>query len=270
MKDMKAKILSNEEVAPGYYRMVLEGPYMAKTANPGQFVMVRCGNDTDPLLRRPLGISRVRRPAAPGAMTMELLYEVIGRGTEILANKRKGETLKVLGPLGNGFDLLPCVRRPASGAVLIAGGIGVAPMIFLAEEMARKKIRPVILIGAKTKKLILCEKEFKRIGAEVHIATDDGTLGRKGFVSGLLQDVLRRTPDTRYPTVYACGPEPMLRAVAGICLNKKIECQISMETKMACGIGACLGCAVETKKGNKLACKDGPVFNARDLFRRKA
>jgi len=251
MKDIKAKILLNNNICGGYYRMALEAPYIAKNAAPGQFVQVRCSDGLDPLLRRPFSVHRVREKG------FEILYEVIGRGTEILSTKKAGESIDVLGPLGNGFTLGP-------PAILIAGGIGVAPLVFLAEELARKKIKAIVLIGAKTKRAILSEKEFKDIGADVHIATDDGTGGCKGLVSKLFQEILRTAGRT---TIYACGPHPMLKCIAGICREKGLECQVSLEEKMACGIGVCLGCAVKMKGGGyKLACKDGPVFNSKDLI----
>jgi len=288
MKDIKAKILSNINIGSNYYKMSLEAPYIAKAAKPGQFVMVRCSDSTGPLLRRPFSIHRVK-----GQKGIEILYEVIGKGTEILSEKKKKEYIDVLGPLGNGFSfssLVPSAfakasadRRPSSLVFLIAGGIGVAPLIFLAEKLVSAK--PIVLIGAKTKKLILCEKDFKKIGAKVHVATDDGSYGYKGFISELFKDMLRRTTDAcppkpwrrrkgrrttdegRLTTICACGPELMLKAIADICNKEKIPCEVSLETKMACGFGACLSCAVKLKGGSsyKLACKDGPVFNADEI-----
>ncbi len=255
MRDVRARILSNREIAGGYFKMLLDAPVLARTAAPGQFVQVRCNDGLDPLLRRPFGVHR-REPT-------EILYEVVGKGTEILSKRKPGEIVDVLGPLGNGFTL----PRKHSTAILVAGGIGVAPLVFLAEELARKKIRTVVLIGARTKKSILCDKDFKDTGTEVNIATDDGSRGYKGFVSDLLQKVLRTTNHEPRTTIYACGPQPMLKCIAGICREKKLEGQVSLEERMACGFGACLGCAVKVKgqTGYKLACKDGPVFNAAEI-----
>ena len=265
MKDVKSKILSNKEIAPGYFRMVLDAPYIAKHAKPGQFVQVRCSDGVEPLLRRPFSIHRV---AVIGnrLSVIEILYEVIGKGTEILSKKNKGDFVDVLGPLGNGFSLPSAISHKPS-AILIAGGIGVAPLVFLAEELARKKARTIVLIGARTKNLILCKKDLKKIGTEVHIATDDGSHGCKGFVSELFQKVLRTTNNEQRTTIYACGPTPMLKCIADMCKGQKLKCQVSLEEMMACGIGACLGCAVKVKGGGyKLACKDGPVFNADEII----
>jgi len=250
MKDIRAKILSNEKIRAKYFKMLLESSYIAREAMPGQFVEIKCSDTLDPLLRRPLGIHRV------GTKTIELLYEVVGKGTDILSKKKKGDFLDVLGPLGNGFKIL------SGSSILIAGGIGVAPMVFLAEALPDKKIKPTILIGAKTKKEILCDKNFGKISPDVYIATDDGSRGKRGLVSELFEKLLE---NSRPNIVYACGPYAMLKTIAGICKKKKINCQVSMEEKMACGIGVCLGCGVKVKDGYKLVCKDGPIFDAREI-----
>ncbi len=270
MKDIKAKVLSNKNLGRDYYKMALDAPYVARMAKPGQFVQIRCSDGLEPFLRRPFSIHRVK---GQGTMTkeIEILYEVVGKGTEILAGKKEGDFIDVLGPLGKGFTLprkTKDERRTTNcepRAIIIAGGIGSAPLVYLAEELAREKIKTVVLIGAKTKDLILCEKDFKNISREVYVSTDDGTYGCHGFVSRLFHNILK-TSETRFKTiVYVCGPNGMLRSIAEICQERGFECQVSLEEKMACGMGACLGCAVPTKSGNKLACKDGPVFNAREL-----
>lgn len=271
MKDIKAKILFNDEIAVGYFRMGLEAPRLARLAKPGQFVQVRCGETTDPLLRRPLGIHRLR---AEGSRMkgIEIAYEVVGRGTTLLSKKKEGEFLDVLGPLGNGFTLPKSFSLQPS-AILIAGGIGVAPLLFLTEALAKLKVKTTVLIGARTKKKILCEKDFKKLGAEVHIATDDGTCGCKGLVPQLFEKVLRTTSDERRATIYACGPEPMLKCVAEISGKYSVHCEALLEEKMACGFGACLGCTVKVRQVgieqsfiNKLTCKDGPVFDTHELI----
>jgi len=280
MKDIKAKILFNGEVSPGYFKMALGCPRIARSAKPGQFVQIKCTDTLDPLLRRPLSVHRLK---AQGSRLegIEVLYEVVGKGTEILSKRKKGEFINILGPLGNGFALPPFTLNPSPLTLLVAGGIGVAPLVFLAEKLVKQKIKTIVLIGAKTKDLILCEKDFKKIEAEVHTSTDDGTKGYNGFVSKLFEKVLRTTNHEprlsaavrrRWTkaeiTIYACGPHPMLRSIAEISKKRKIECQVLLEEKMACGIGACLGCAVKvTGKGlgYKLACKDGPVFDAGEI-----
>ncbi len=298
MKDIKARILSNKEIGPGYFKMLLDTPGIARGAKPGQFMQVRCSDGFDPLLRRPFSIHRI--PSSVSRIPkIEILYEVIGKGTEVLSKKRAGEFLDVLGPLGNGFTVSRTANHPSTSlgagerpldfargrrtTILVAGGIGVAPLVFLAEELARRKIDTAVLIGAKTKKLILCEKDFKKTGAEVYIATDDGGRGCKGFVSELFKKVLRFIPRLRSGqaihessldlardrriTTYACGPSPMLKCIASICEQEGLSCEVSLEERMACGFGVCLGCAVKVKgeAGYKLVCKDGPVFNAMEI-----
>ncbi|MFA5388505.1 MAG: dihydroorotate dehydrogenase electron transfer subunit [Candidatus Omnitrophota bacterium] len=257
MKDIRAKILSNKKTGHAYYKMVIDAPYIARAAKPGQFVQIKCGENSGPLLRRPFSIHKVERG-------IEILYEVVGIGTRILAGKRQGDFIDVLGPLGNGFSV-PRAQGLKPRAIIIAGGIGAAPLVYLAEELKKKKIKTIALIGAKTKNLILCEKDFKKAGAEVYISTDDGSYGCHGFVSKLFHKILKTSESKFMTVVYVCGPHGMLRCIADICKERNFECQLSLEERMACGIGACLGCVVNTISGNKLACKDGPVFNASEL-----
>ena len=263
MKDVKAKILSNKLVGRAYYKMALGAPYITRAAKPGQFVQIKCSDGLEPFLRRPFSIHRVKGGGSR-VKEIEILYEVVGKGTEILAGKKVGDSVDILGPLGTGFSL-PLTSSLEPRAIIIAGGIGAAPLVYLAEELTKKKIKTIVLIGAKTKDAILCEKDFKKITREVYVSTDDGTYGCHGFVSRLFHNILKTT-ESRFETiVYVCGPNGMLKCIAEICAERSFECQVSLEEKMACGTGACLGCAVPTKSGNKLACKDGPVFNATSL-----
>lgn len=264
MRDIKAKILSNKKTGRAYYKMTLEAPYIARLAKPGQFVQIRCGDSFDPLLRRPFSIHRLKAQGSR-LQGIEILYEVVGKGTEILSRKKEGEFIDVLGPLGQGF-ILPRASNLEPRAIIIAGGLGAAPLVYLAEELKKNKIKTIVLIGAKTKNLILCEKDFKMVTPEVYVSTDNGTYGCKGFVSKLFHKILKTTESKFETIVYVCGPHGMLRCIADICLERNFECQVSLEEKMACGIGACLGCVVKTKSGNKLACKDGPVFDASELI----
>jgi len=264
MKQLKAKILSNDKVAEDFYRMRIESAYLAKNTKPGQFVEVRCADDVDPLLRRPLGAHRI----SPGGI--DILYEVVGKGTEILARKKKGEDLDVIGPLGNGFEI-----NNSEASVLVAGGIGVAPMLTLAESIGHQVTRSPghqkskihVIIGAKTKSNILCEKEFKNLKCNVRVATEDGSKGHKGLATDVLKKLLVTWQPGNLATIYACGPTGMLKAVAAIAKDKNIPCQVSLEERMACGVGVCLGCPVKVKTNHeyKMVCKDGPVFDAEEI-----
>jgi len=259
MFQAKAKLIYNKKINHDYFHCGLEAKNIARVSLPGQFVNLKITETFDPLLRRPFSIHRAK------GSTIEILYEVVGKGSRILSQKMAGEYLDIIGPLGNGFSV-----SDSRLAVLVAGGMGVAPLMFLAQTIRK----PLVLIGAKTKNHILCADEFKKLGCEVKIATDDGSLGFKGYVSELLKKTLA-TGDRRPATIYACGPKPMLKEITDISKNYKITAQISLEEHMACGIGACLGCVVETRNGKreprtqfeyKRVCKDGPVFNAEEII----
>lgn len=254
MRQLKVKILANDEVASGFYRMRVKSPHLAGESKAGQFVEVRCADNAEPLLRRPLGVHRISKGG------IEMLYEVVGKGTAILAGRQPGEGLDVIGPLGYGFE-----TSAAKSAILVAGGIGVAPLVALAEDLTKTGRKVSVVIGAKTKSHLLCEREFKSFGCTVRVATEDGSKGHKGLVTEILQDMLVDA-DAPRATICACGPTEMLKAVAKIAADKKMACQVSLEERMACGVGVCLGCPVRVKAGGyKMVCKDGPVFNAEEI-----
>jgi dihydroorotate dehydrogenase electron transfer subunit len=261
MKQTRAKIIFNKRSGPERFHMRLEAPLIAKRARPGQFMMIKCSEGPGFMLRRPLAFHRI------GDTTFDCLYQVVGKGTEILSARRPGGTLDVIGPLGNGFSTLHAIHSPRS-TFLVAGGIAVAPLLSLAEKIARD-VGPQafsVVIGARTRGHILCDKEFKRLGAKVHVATEDGSMGQKGLATAALKDLLRTTNHRSRITIYACGPKGMLKEVALIARANKARCEVSLEEKMACGSGVCLGCAVKTTKGYKMVCKDGPVFNAEEII----
>ena len=264
MLQVKVKILYNRRVKGNYFHLVLKAPRITRNSLPGQFLNIKVNDADEPLLRRPFSIHRTK-----GA-NIEILYEAVGRGTELLSQKKSGEYLDVIGPLGNGFDLRLAISDKRQ-AILVAGGIGVAPLYFLAERLANCNLQIAnckipVLIGAKTKEQILCEQEFKKLGCEVKIATDDGSKGFKGKITGLLKKILRLAISDKRLAIYACGPRPMLEEIAVISKKHNISAQVSLEEHMACGIGACLGCAVKTKDGYKRVCKEGPVFNVEEII----
>jgi len=253
----KIKIIINNKISAKYFKLALGPAKIARQAQAGQFVEIKVSDSDDPFLRRPLGIHRVKGD------TFEVLCEIVGRGSEILSHKKPGEYLDIIGPLGSGFNPAPGTQHQIP--VLVAGGMGVAPLVFLAEEI-RPQVKTLVLLGARTRNQLLCEKEFKKMGCDVKIATDDGSLGFKGKVTDLLKKfvpgAIRHSPFA----IYACGPHPMLKAIAAISKEYKIPAQVSLEEHMACGIGACLGCVVNTRKGMKRVCKEGPVFGAEDII----
>ena len=257
MREIKAKILSNEKIAPGRFRIRLGAERICRDARPGQFVMVKCSKTFNPFLRRPFSFHRIEKKS------FELLYQIIGKGTKILSQKKPGGRIDIIGPLGNGFDIdQEIVDEP----LLIAGGIGIAPLLALARALKTNGLRPTVLLGAKTKSHVLCDGDFKKLGAKVEVFTEDGSRGHKGMATDLLKAKLRSPRPPRRNTIYACGPKGMLEETARIARSEGVPCQISFEEKMACGTGACLGCAVKTVIGYKMTCKDGPIFNAGDII----
>ncbi len=272
MFQVKARILDNVPIASDCFHMSLEAPSIARVAGPGQFIQVLCEGASSPLLRRPFSIHKVKNDSSNTQNQIDILYKRVGQGTALLNKKRADDWLDIIGPLGNGFNLpLPSSlpeNKEGQSIVLVGGGIGVAPLLFLAQSLAHIKnfaAHIYILIGAKTKESILCTEEFKELGIEVRIATDDGSVGLKGTAAALLRGLLS-TLETSRSTIYASGPKPMIREIARISREEEISCYLSLEGVIACGFGACLGCAVNTRKGYKLICKDGPVFAGSQLL----
>ena len=269
-----AMILANAEVSPGYWRIRLTAPLEMAKARPGQFVMVRVSPAIDPLLRRPLAIFDVgiHEPAQSGAATQawfEMLYRVVGKGTALLSTLHHGDLLDILGPLGDGgFDQGDADEEK----LIVGGGIGLAPLYLLAKELVARpgnKSTVRLFAGGRTRDDILCITEFERLGVHCYTATEDGSLGEQGFVT----EALKRRLDLieGKATLYACGPEGMLAAVAKIAAERGLPCQVSLEGYMACGVGACLGC-VTPGRGHSPAtpdyrcvCTEGPVFEAAEL-----
>ena len=256
-KVVEGKVLLNKEVGENICRIDIEAPFLGKNSKPGQFINIKAKSGvSDPLLRIPLGIHKIRKTG------ISLLYKVVGPGTALLKEKRKGETVDILGPLGNGFDLAESGNKHER-AVLVAGGYGVSPLFALAEELIGKGKNVNVLMGGKTKTHVTCEKELKKMGVKVVVMTDDGTYGKKGHITEALIQTLNKMSEKKDKTIiFACGPEAMLASVSGIAAERGIKAQITKDEYMACGVGACRGCAVKTKEGYKLSCTDGPVFES--------
>jgi dihydroorotate dehydrogenase electron transfer subunit len=253
-----AKVLENKKAAPEHYRITLAAPKISSVALPGQFVMVKIGDGSDPLLRRPLSFNGIDR--AKG--TIDILFKVVGKATRILSEIEPGEDLDIIGPLGNGFNL----NNTKELAIVVGGGAGVAPLLSLAKELKTKGKAVYVLIGANNINSVVCEEDFKVLGIETTVSTDDGTYGIKGLISDVLINVVGSKLSPANSCIYACGPRPMIKALENISAQYKIPCQVSLEEWMACGIGACNGCTVKTKQGYKKVCSDGPVFNVEDIL----
>lgn len=215
---------------------------------PGQFYMIETGNTYDPLLKRPF--SYFRRTSE----TIQFIYTVIGKGTSIMKDFRRGGTVNIIGPLGSGYPKPEESKTP----LLVAGGTGIASIFSLAEAYSGKAY---LVYGAKNRKELLMLDELEKSGHELLICTDDCSFGKEGMVDGIVNDFLasHSTSITSY-VMYACGPKPMLKALSKIAADKNIRGYASLEENMACGFGACLGCAVKTISGYKRVCKEGPVF----------
>ncbi|HIC90786.1 MAG TPA: dihydroorotate dehydrogenase electron transfer subunit [Syntrophaceae bacterium] len=264
MFQVETEVVFNHQVGPSYYKIGLRAPEIVHSASPGQFVMVRVSSKLDPLLRRPFSIHRI---AKKDSVSFEILYKVVGKGTEIMSSLRQGDGIDVMGPLGKGFSILPHPKDlPSQIIYLVSGGMGIAPLYALAESAVidgRKKV--AVFLGGKTKEDILCLDDLKRLGVEIHISTEDGSLGSKGVVTQLLEERLQIPSNPE--VIYACGPIPMLKKVSLISQECHIPCQVSLEAYMACGVGACLGCVIKKRldKGTETyvnVCKEGPVFDA--------
>lgn len=245
MNTFNAKIVLNEEVAEKIFRLILDAPELAKISRAGQFVQVKISDEFT--LRRPLGI------ASTAGGKIKIFYRAVGRGTEKLSARRAGESLNILGALGNGYSAY-------NGKILlVGGGMGLAPLLCAAEQFSAD-----ILIGGRTRdEVTFWQEEFRPHVGKIFITTDDGSYAKKGFVIDLLPEVLSAK---NYSAILTCGPEIMMRGVAKFAFEKNIPCEVSFEKRMACGLGACLSCSIDTADGRKKVCKDGPIFDAKEVF----
>jgi dihydroorotate dehydrogenase electron transfer subunit len=264
--DVLARVVAHEAQKRDHWLLTLEAPGIARTAKPGQFVMLQVHDGRDPLLRRPMSVCRI--PDA-GRRRLQVLYKVVGQGTRLLALRRPGERLATLGPLGNGFQLPPAGRRGAGPpVVMVAGGIGIAIFPFLADALVRRGVRPILLFGARTDADLVSLAPFRARRIPMRFATEDGSRGERGYVTRLLEPLLS-APGPR-PLLYVCGPTPMLRAVGALAVAAGVDCQLALESQMPCGIGVCLGCVVacaDEARGPsyRRVCTEGPVFPAHQV-----
>lgn len=247
-----AKVVGQRMLNAVTKQIDLIAPQIAAEAVPGQFVNVQVSRRTAPLLRRPLGVAGVDREH--GVIT--LIYRIIGEATKILADVCSGDVISVVGPLGHGFD------RSAKHPLLIGGGTGLAPLLYLAETMAAEGIKPDVIMGGRTADDLFWKDMYLDLVERMGLTTDDGSLGTKGTVMAELPLVLQRI---HYDCVYVCGPAPMMKAVSAAVLEKGIKCQVSLEKYMACGLGACLSCSCQGIGKRIKVCQDGPVFWAEDV-----
>lgn len=271
----ESHVIQNTQIARDTFRLRVPCPELAAQVVPGQFVMVRPGRSNDPLLGRALAVYDVIPDAEGQPEAIDLVYLVVGRGTRRLSELQMGDFLEVWGPLGNGFS-----PEPAEHLVIAAGGIGQTPFLILAKEYAgvdvygnpprsvpkAKKIS--FCYGARTHDLLAGLNDFRRLDIDVHISTDDGSYGRRGLVTDLVREVIADSPEKC--RIVACGPDAMLRAVGLLAAEKKVPCELSLETGMACGIGICFSCVARIRDSAggwdyRRTCVEGPVFPAVDV-----
>ncbi|MGL6194951.1 MAG: dihydroorotate dehydrogenase electron transfer subunit [Thermoguttaceae bacterium] len=272
-------VIDNTQVAEGTFHLRLTSDRLASNVKPGQFVMLRLPNRSDPLLGRPLAVYRASGSGAESGI-IEVVYLVVGKMTSQLTEIGKNDKLEIWGPLGKGFDLEKYGNSGINTLVMVAGGIGQTPMLMLAERFKNPNAvnTAVLLYGARNKGRFCCVDDFSKLGVKVELATEDGSAGHRGFVTDLIPQIcesaMKQKPDSKIQVV-CCGPHPMLRAAFESAKRLNLPCDVSLETPMACGLGICFTCVVKVK--NEIAdengdtwdyirtCVDGPVFDAYKL-----
>lgn len=278
MKQVLAEVMTNVEVLPDVFLLRLNAPEISEHAEPGQFVHISASTGTDPLLRRPVSLHRIGKrdfawPTSsvaartddidvaskefwrPNDGEISLLFARLGKGTRLLANSRPGDSLSMIGPLGSGFKLEPKTRN----VLLVAGGLGIAPLVALAEKAIDREMTVTLLAGSRNESNVL-PASLLPPEVEYVVCTDDGSRGRRGVVTGIVPEFFDWADQ-----VFACGPRPMIESLASLRLSPAKSVQVALEEHMACGVGACLGCVVQTKQGQQRVCRDGPVFRLGDL-----
>jgi dihydroorotate dehydrogenase electron transfer subunit len=270
MRNNVVQVIGNTPLTGGHFLLSVEAPEQAAEARPGQFAMVHILGHSDVLLRRPLSIYDItgkdgHRGAGQAPRIMQFLYKRVGRGTALIADLKRGDQVGLLAPLGRGFweeEYLPKLRA-ADEVLHVAGGIGVAALLLPARYLAKERIRQRLFFGARTEADLVAHGEFKSLVRGTALATEDGSAGSRGFVTQPLEAYLAANPKQKFFLI-ACGPGPMLRATVELAKRFAHPCIVSMESRMGCGLGACLGCSIRVQgqghEAYQRVCKDGPVF----------
>ena len=257
---MNEYTILNKDITHGNLcKMTFLAPDMAKTACAGQFLHIRPNESTAPLLRRPISIHDADKTIG----TVTILFKMPGNGTKLIAEKNAGERLDILGPLGNGY------RFPDTGTILLIGvGIGLAPLLFAGRQAQEKGLKVIFSPGTGSAKKMLPYSAFEQFSETILPFSKDGSIGTKAYADDMIENILS---DTKLDCIYTCGPEAMMKQVAKTAANHGINCQVSIEERMGCGVGACMTCVCATKKsdgniGHSRVCHDGPVFNSKEVF----
>lgn len=245
---MLCKLITKKQLSDCIYDFTVECPEMAVKTKPGQFLHIICGGDA--YLRRPISVCEVKDNKA-----LRFIFQVRGIGTDALADKNVGDMLDVLGPLGNGFN----IENPSEKCLLVGGGIGIFPLLELAKRFGKSCS---VLLGFRSAADMMMTDEFAKYADNVFVATNDGSCGYKGFVTDVLKNI---ASSNKIDNVFVCGPTPMMREASRVAAEYNVPCQVSLEERMACGIGACVGCVCTINGQRRRVCKDGPVFNASEV-----
>ena len=272
MLDKKAKVKEIQNLGARNYLLTLNSPEQARLTRPGQFFMLKCAArvDDNPLLRRPLSAFDIHRHARSGKPAgLDFLVKDVGQGTHILANMKPGEELQCLGPQGRCFQVSSEMRNRVQIACLAAGGVGIAALHILARDLIAQNVKPVLFYGGRTDADLVLRDYFERLGVETFYTTEDGSYGARGIVTLPLEQFLRQRgrSETR---LYACGPWGMMRAVHELALRYQIPCEVSLEARMGCSLGACMGCVVHGWDDHGedqylRVCLEGPIMNSRSV-----
>ena len=246
-----ALIIENKLLNKDFCIIEVELAVSLSEFKPGQFAQIKVDNSPETFLRRPISIHDVNM----AKNRFKMLVQVLGKGTETLYSLKVGNHISVIAPLGNGFSL----PKTENKVILVGGGTGIAPLLFLGKHLKNNGFKPEFLLGFRNRERVILTDEYSSVGT-VHITTEDGSLGEKGFVTD--HSVFY---DKNIDRIYCCGPDAMMKAVARHCVSNNIDCEVSLENLMACGYGICLCCIVDSVRGNICACTEGPVFNIRDL-----
>ena len=257
---LKAKLIKKEQLKNDIFKFSVKAKEITDIAKPGNFIEIRISDLVEPFLRRPISIYNIDKENG----ILEFIFQVKGKGTEILSKREEGQDVDIIGPLGNGTFKFQDYKNIA----VIGGGIGVFPLYELSKEAKEAGKNVNIYLGFRDKEFVVLENEFKKVSNKLILSTDNGTFGENGFaIDFLKEDCKTKKPDC----IFSCGPLPMLRAVKEFAMQNNINCQVSLEERMGCGIGVCVGCSVKTAKSPKDApeyygvCKLGPVFDAKEV-----
>ena len=270
MLDKKVKIKSIRELGSNNYLMTLSAAEQARLIRPGQFVMLKCVEEVDenPLLRRPFTVFNIFKHARSGKPAgLELLIKDVGTGTHKLVRMKPGQIIPCLGPQGQGFKVSARMKNRVEMACLVAGGVGIAPLYLLAQDLMRQNTKPLLFYGGANVSDLVLREHFEKLGMDTHYTTMDGSFGERGLVTEPLARFLNKQAH-RNIRIYACGPWGMMRAVHKLSTQKKIPCDVSLEARMGCSLGACLGCVVRSKDRHGedqylRVCQEGPVIDSR-------